>query len=69
MHAWHLACYRLLQGQGMTQLPTTTLGFPPHTAPLVSYIFCTKKKLRVKQTLLNQRFDFMSVYVTSIVAN
>ncbi|CAK9818032.1 Phosphatidylinositol-binding clathrin assembly protein LAP [Anthophora plagiata] len=23
-------------GQGMTQLPTTTLGFPPHTAPLVS---------------------------------
>ncbi|XP_017791287.1 PREDICTED: phosphatidylinositol-binding clathrin assembly protein LAP isoform X9 [Habropoda laboriosa] len=21
-------------GQGMTQLPTTTLGFPPHTAPL-----------------------------------
>ncbi|XP_046145088.1 phosphatidylinositol-binding clathrin assembly protein isoform X13 [Osmia bicornis bicornis] len=29
-----MACYRLLQGQGMTQLPTTTLGFPPHTAPL-----------------------------------
>lgn len=35
MHAWHMACYRLFQGQGMTQLPaTTTLAFPPQTAPL-----------------------------------
>ncbi|XP_046435379.1 phosphatidylinositol-binding clathrin assembly protein LAP isoform X15 [Neodiprion virginianus] len=33
MHAWHMACCRLLQGQGMTQLPpTASMGFPTQPA-------------------------------------
>lgn len=71
MHAWHMACYLLLQGQGMTQLPSTAMGFPPHTAPLVSSSFhgiMVKKKKEVNLSL-DQRFDFTLLYITSIVTN
>lgn len=48
--AYGMFC-RLLQGQGMTQLPpTTTLGFS-QTAPLVSLDVFRKKKQKITRFL------------------